>query len=317
MRPPLVPACLIALSALFGVAHAAPPTLNAVLECPKKGPHRACLKVFMWGSGLKEDEIDTPLYLRQPRQRFETLWGRLDGGPQTQFRVRVYAEGTPGELNDPPLTAYLGRSSDNNPIILTDRGALEVTSAGIDAAESDFYLIDARRWKLTDRLFAPSRGEFAFTSAARIGVWDEKRALCVTAPTKRPGLLRVAPENCAARPAPIAEQETKSPPPSTPQEGFRLIVQTLIGVDPIPPPPGDPEEVWAQDQARRGQQMGNLIPERTTLRMVQRVLPDAPNEEMGDIDRVWTRWGGMGVGINVFRIKGSNVLVIDYSIDPC
>lgn len=94
-------------------------------------------------------------------------------------------------------------------------------------------------------------------------------------------------------------------------------MKALIGLDISPMSPVDPEENWAYEQAVRGAQMGNLIPERTTLRQVGRALPGAPNYEMGDIDRVWTRWGGMGVGIDVFRIKGSNVLVIEYSNDPC
>lgn len=308
---------LLALTTLFAVdAQAAPPTLNAVLRCPKAGPYRACLDVFMFGSVRAVEEYITD-YPRESEQRFEVLWGRLNGGPQTRFRVRVYAENWPIASDETPGTAYLGRSADNNPIILTDHGAFEVTTAGVDVDESDFYLIDAKRWKVIDRLLRSYNGEFVFTSATRIGVWDDKRKLCVVAPTKAPGLLRLAAENCSARPKPIAEEESKPTPPSTPQEGFRLIVQTLIGADPIPPPPGDPEEIWAEEQARRGAQMGNLVPERTTLRMVKRVLPDAPNAEMGDVDRVWTRWGGMGVGVDVFRIKGSNVLVINYSIDPC
>lgn len=294
-------------------AQAAPSALNATLRCPAAGPHSACLPVTLWrdAGGIFPD-ISFP----STGPQYVSLWGRLNGGAQAAFKLKVDWErvSQPEDKQDPAIS-YLGRSSDNNPIILTDRGAFEITSAGIDVSDSDFHLIDARRWRVFDRLLNLNYGEFVFTSAKRIGVWDDTRRLCITAPTRIPGLLRVAPMHCAARPTPIPETAQQSP--LTPQQAFRQIVTGLIGVDPNPPPPGDPDVIVAERQMLRGLELGNLVPERTTLRQVQRALPGAANEEMGWLDDEATRWGGMGVGIDVFRIKGSNVLVIDYSNDPC
>lgn len=309
----------LAFANLQALAHAAP-TLNAVFKCPTKGPNRGCIEATLARDGAEgRDGVFPFVELPSEGPQHLRLWGRLAGGDQTEFVLTFDWESAwRPEDRDFPGLAYLGRSPDNNPIVLTDRGPLEITTAGIDLTLSDLYLVDAHRWRIITRLFTPQRGGYVFTSATRIGIWDEQRSLCISAPLKKPGLLRVAPENCAARPAPVAEIEPA--PPSTPQEGLRLLAKTLIGVDPNPSPPlteDEQEVIWAQEQAARGRAMGNLIPERTTLRDVQRALPDAPNEEMGDIDRAATRWGGMGVGIDVFRIKGSNVLLIDYTIDPC
>lgn len=310
----------LAVASLQSTAHAAP-ALNAVFKCPVRGPHRACIEVTLLREGAEgRDGVFPYIELPSKGPQFMRLWGRIDGGPQTEFMLKLDWEQAwrPDDGAAFPGIAYLGRSPENNPIILTDRGKFEITTAGIDLALSDFYLIDARRWKVVTRLFSPDRGEYIFTSATKIGVWDDARKLCISAPMSEPGLLRITPENCAARPAPAAKIEPRLP--STPQDGFRSIVQTLIGIDPKPnltPSEEEQEITWAQEQAARGLTMGNLVPERTTLRHIRRALPDAPNEEMGDIDRVWTRWGGMGVGIDVFRIKGSNILVVEYSNDPC
>ena len=311
----------IAITVLSQTAALAAPTLDAVLTCPKAGANRACLPVTLFNDHAHKGQVNFVPYVMSPNKGPQHLhvWGRLSGGAQTEFDLKVDWEDVYfSEENLHPAIAYLGRSDDNNPIILTKQGTLEITTAGVDVGASIHLLVDARHWTLMDQLIAADRGEYVFTSGTRIGIWDDERKLCIAAPIRTPGLLRVAPGNCAARPTPAAEATTAPKPPAVLKEGIDAAVDVLIGIDRTKPPSEDvQEEIWASEQAARGAEMGNLVPERTTLRHIQRVLPDAPNEEMGDIDRVWTRWGGMGAGIDVYRIKGSNVLVIIYTVDDC
>lgn len=180
-------------------AHAAAP-LNALFKCPSKGPQSACIEIALVRQSVDRADVFPYIELPSKGPQYLRLWGRLEGGPQTAFVLKVdWEPAWRPEDRDFPGIAYRGRSADNNPIILTDRGALEITTAGVDLPFSDYHLVDARRWKVITRLFSPQRGEYIFTSATRIGLWDDERKLCISAPLKEPGFLRVAPENCAAR----------------------------------------------------------------------------------------------------------------------
>jgi hypothetical protein len=61
--------------------------------------------------------------------------------------------------------------------------------------------------------------------------------------------------------------------------------------------------------------IGNVEREHVTLKQVRRLLPRDVNEGMGSDADVASHFGGMGTGIRILRIKGSETLIVSVARD--
>ncbi len=180
----------VAFATIQSAAHAAP-ILNTIVPCPATA---ACLYVDVFSNPRRESKasVTGPNGL----QIFLPVQGRLNGGAPALYTADVY-NASEGHA---PLTAYLGRSPANNPLIQTDRGVLEITDGEYDVAPTDIYVIDTAQWKVVDNYLTTDYGvSFVFTAGEPAGVWDGERKLCISAPVKKPGLLQLVPKSCVAR----------------------------------------------------------------------------------------------------------------------
>lgn len=172
-----------------GGAAASPVVISFVSSCPRAAV-RACLVVPV----AVLDRPTTRALWRKSRETEPLLVrGRIAGGEARVYRV------TDIERWEPLTAAYFGRTADNRPIFLTDRGALEVEAPYLDVEElPGLVALDATRKKPIARYLAVSEGEYVVNDARDVAVWDVERKQCIVAPQRRPGLLTVAKDKCKA-----------------------------------------------------------------------------------------------------------------------
>ena len=181
---------ILALAALTAAASAAPQKIKFTPACPQHA-ERACLvmsvgtlqrptKRAIW----RKARANEPLFVR----------GRIGGGEAQVFRV-IRA----GEAWESMSVAYFGRTAENRPIFLTDRGPIEVEAPYFDADEQLGLVVVERRGKhIIDRYLRIADGEYVVNSAHDVAVWDVARKVCIAAPRRRPGELVVAKGKCKA-----------------------------------------------------------------------------------------------------------------------
>lgn len=182
-----IPSVFLTLAMLLAPAHASE-TLKPLVQCPKTGPHRACLSIRFFFS---ED--------RDP-QTAPVVHGRLSGHATQSYRLQL----TPHALGSvaPPevgyLLAYRGRSARNLPIILTTRGPLEI-EAGLRSAEisTNLIVIDESSGNVVGSYFSLP-DTFISTGTGGATVWIKETNLCVSAPQNKPVLLTIAKHGCRA-----------------------------------------------------------------------------------------------------------------------
>jgi hypothetical protein len=311
--PALVSATLLACADIRPALAAE--LLNAELECPRHGPHRACLLASVIRE-YDDDACSWPLET-VPLERVHAVTGRLNGMPPQRYRLRVDRSAV--SWASPSTLAYLGESPSGHAIVLTDRGPLEIHGRAFRAADAEIYLVDKRRWRIMGRIIATGSHPVV-TDANDIGIWDKERGLCISAVMQPRRRLRVIAGGCATRPKEPTEldraRETTERFQNELRGTLRVFAEWYASKRPkyTPPPPetGD----WA-DWPSPGEfdWLGNVEREYVTLRKVRRLLPDAVNFEMGQDDDVASFFGGMGAGIRVLRIKGSNTLIMLVSYD--
>lgn len=343
-------ALIFSVAFLFPYSAIAEPiaaTLVAARECPAKGEHRACL---MTSSLLPESEYPTigdyvhpeDLSERSPEPRVLRLRGRLNGGDVLRYRLKLRWPEPPTDQDEPQVTAgyppalpYLGQSRSDHPIVLTTSGALEIVSRDYHGPSSETYLIDETRWKIIGTLMYAENTRQIVTSADDIGLWDDKRDLCVTAIFKPRERLRLLDNGCMARlPSPgkididIAArhrayvEKVKTAALEMPVkllhwlDAWNRAVHTGLSTEFIyklnygianPLEQVEPTAVLYE----------NADEAPIELRHLRRLLPRWTSEEMGPDDSVATFFGGSGVGISISRIRRSHILIVNVSYDDC
>lgn len=175
-------------------------TVTALDTCPATGPDRACLPfpfrlaepIARLGFQRIEDndnENETKLYV---------VRGRLAGGKPRQFRLRVFQDSRDTDIgsDNPGALPYRGRTARNRPIILTDRGPLEILTKEFDADfSSNMFIIDEKRWVLV-AAYATVFEPLVHTTGGRITVWLRTDKACVSAPKRRHGTLTASNSAC-------------------------------------------------------------------------------------------------------------------------
>jgi hypothetical protein len=304
---------LAALLMLACVPHtSAATTLAAQIECPKQGPHRACLRVSIVPS------LDMSCDFRfggAPYENTFVVTGRLKGARPRQHRLRV-----DGGSTTPPSLAYLGQSPSGRTIVLTDQGPLEILDKAFNPnLGMEIYLVDKQRWKIKARMIAAAESGPYVTTVDDIGMWDKERQLCISAPIEPRQRLRVIEGGCSARPTEPTDQDGAREIQQRIQKDIRDTARVFArwyarkdsayfqGAEPsayvdVPKPN---EFAW----------IGNVEREHVTLKQVRRLLPRAVNEDMGNDTDVASHFGGMGTGIRILRIKGSETLIVSVAHD--
>jgi hypothetical protein len=182
------------------VVEARETTLDALDACPA-GSERVCLP---FPFRLAEDPKRFG-FRRRPDDaagrsiKLYAIKGRLAGGTPKQYQLRVFQDSQDSSIgsSDPGALPYRGRSAQNRPIILTDRGPLEVLTKGFDADfSSNMYVIDHQRWRAVGAYATVFEPRVTVTHG-RVSVWLKNDQSCVSAPTLRPGALRQSKTACS------------------------------------------------------------------------------------------------------------------------
>ena len=131
--------------------------------CPEKAA-ASCLAAKLAADGIG-DVTYTPAPDDQvhdePLLESFVVTGRLNGGAPKQFTLKVSHPADILELS----VAFLGRSKANRPVILTDHGALEVTTEGFDVSYgAQTVLVDAVNWRIVAQHLDLAGGDYVTTA---------------------------------------------------------------------------------------------------------------------------------------------------------
>ena len=198
----------LALSSLQATAPSsfaqAQETLQLQTFCPPSGPIACLTAELNWTDDGSGRISQTPLEGYDavteagPIRQSVLLSGRLNDGPSRPFRLSYRRE----DDGHTPLwnigsAAFLGRSSANRPVVLTNRGPLEILTPAIDVAYGNTFMVaDERTWKLKAPFVELAGGGYHAAAPDDIGVWDKRRNVCIEAPTRSPGMLKLRKDGC-------------------------------------------------------------------------------------------------------------------------
>lgn len=308
----------LAIAALLALACApaasATETLTAQIECPRQGPHRACLTASIVPS---EDLACEFRFGGGPYEKTFLVTGRLNDTRSKQYRLKIV-----DYRASPPSLAYLGQSPSGRTIVLTDQGPFEILDKAFNPdLGAEMYLVDSRRWKIKARMIAAIESGPYVTTADDIGMWDNDRQLCISAPIEPRRRLRIIEGGCSARPREPTDldnaREIQARIQKKIRDTTRIFAEWYASKAPgyAQPPPPEPQDWVDTPTPNEFAWIGNVEREFVTLKQVRRLLPRDVNTGMGNDNDVASHFGGMGVGIRVLRIKGSDTLVISVSHD--
>jgi hypothetical protein len=206
-RARLVAAVLTVAACVARPAVADTPVTLRPAECPRSShEYGACLPVEIYVF----DDPSRVIYTRQaPRdvgyadriRQVVNLEGILAGGAPRRYRLKLPSR-EDGEFNpevDIGPLAYLGRSERNRPIVLTDRGPLEITTPSIDfSLVPALILAREEDMAVRGRFYEAYGAPFVVTRGGEVGAWNATRKVCVSAPRRLPGRLVIVSQACRA-----------------------------------------------------------------------------------------------------------------------
>lgn len=176
----------VCVAAVLQTASAAE-TVIALAACPKTGVHRACLAVPVH---MVDDALG-----EKAEARSLSVSGRLKGVREKAFELRV-ARGAPTRGAPDGTVAYLGQSKRNRLVVLTNRGALEITRGARNALQQNTFVVKSgRRPQAVGRYTVLSSPTYV---AQNRTLWIQVGGHCVSAPRSEPGLLTLNDEACTA-----------------------------------------------------------------------------------------------------------------------
>jgi len=177
-----------ATAALAAGALGAPLRLAAHTVCAKDAS--ACIEMRMHWDFARTDKppigTDGTLAVR----------GRLNKGEVEAYRLALST--LPSAGLDLGEVAYLGRSRDGRPVIMTDKGPLAIETRGVHVGRGGSVVIVNTKTRKVKReyLGGLAGATYVIAGANRIGVLT-KTGACLSPPTARPGVL-TAVAHCGA-----------------------------------------------------------------------------------------------------------------------
>jgi hypothetical protein len=197
-----------ALAATISLARAAEPeTLTVLRECPSKGWHRACLSIpFSVDDSeahrLYVTEIDKGTFYPDKWLDHVRVEGTLlEASGRGAFRLKLPDYQVSDNESESPYQmgafAFVGRSRSGNPIVLTDRGPLEIKTKSITFSESgELFVVNAKTGKLLKQMMRGIGTSYVVTAGGEIGAWDATRAICISSPTQHSRDLAIITTAC-------------------------------------------------------------------------------------------------------------------------
>jgi hypothetical protein len=197
-------------------------TLKVASDCPAKGENRACVPVTMYLADDYRGRVGSKPLPDLPEGGDRTrvvvfAEGLLNGQPKQTYRLAfekhsfVYSEANvshylPGtKIIAEVFAAYAGRTADNRPLILTDRGVLEVRTRALDLhGLPSMVTFREKDLEVLDRFYETASGPFVVTANGVVTAWDRERKLCIIAPRLAPGPLSLHTAACKAAGGPGA-----------------------------------------------------------------------------------------------------------------
>lgn len=185
---------IAALAATAGLVHAADrhETLTVLRDCPAKGWHRACLEIAFFfrddhSGRLRTRHVDDGSWSGSDVLDHLLVKGSLlEGRGQGTYRLKLDYPVSKSEADSPDelgALAFVGRSLAGRPIVLTDRGPLEIATPSVEFESTvDLYVFNEKTGRLVAQLIN-GQGPFVVTKGGEIGVWDARRAICIKAAT--------------------------------------------------------------------------------------------------------------------------------------
>lgn len=140
--------------------------------------------------------------IREITRQTVAFVGRLADGARADYAFTL----GPREMNwnedphsDLGALPFIGRSERNRPIILTDRGPMEIVTPDIDhLAMPAITVVRQKDMSIVARYFPTSEGLFIITRTGEVGAWETRRRVCVTPPRNVPGVLAIVTKACRA-----------------------------------------------------------------------------------------------------------------------
>lgn len=182
---------VVALAASVGAAEAsnAPKRLVALSDCPSG--QGACLEMIMHWDYARTDRA--PLVTKRAADgktiRVLTIRGKLEKDRARFFQLAVTSSAERG-ADDLGEVAYLGRSREGRPIIVTDRGPLALETRGLHVGRADgVVIIDERAQKIVHSYLGGLDGGAYFVSDANAIGAKGRSGVCLSPPQSRPGAL--------------------------------------------------------------------------------------------------------------------------------
>lgn len=184
---------VVALAASVGAAEAsnAPKQLVALSDCPSG--QGACLEMIMHWDYARTDRA--PLVAKRVAAggktvRVLTVRGSLDKGRARFFQLAVASSADRG-ADDLGEVAYLGRSREGRPIVLTDQGQLALETRGLHVGRADgVVIIDEWSGKVVrSYLGGLDGGAYFVIGPDAIGA-KGRSGVCLSPPESRPGGLK-------------------------------------------------------------------------------------------------------------------------------
>ena len=184
-----------ATAALAAGAAGAPLRLTAHTVCAKDAG--GCIEMHMHWDFARVDKppigADGTLAVR----------GRLNDGEVDAYRLALSTLPSAGlDLGD---VAYLGRSHDGRPVIMTDKGPLAIETRGVQVGRGGSVVIVNTRARSVKRAYIGglAGATYVIAGANRIGVLT-RAGMCLSAPTTRPGTLKPVALCGSGVPKPVA-----------------------------------------------------------------------------------------------------------------
>jgi len=184
-----------ATAALAAGALGAPLRLAAHTACSKADT--GCLEMRMHWDFARTDKppigVDGTLAVR----------GRLGAGEVDAYRLALST--LPSAGLDLGEVAYLGRSRDGLPMIMTDKGPLTIETRGVHVGRGGaVVVVNTKTRKVWRNYMGGLAGAtYVVAGAERIGVLT-KTGLCLSPPMARPGTLKTVAHCGSGVPKPVA-----------------------------------------------------------------------------------------------------------------
>lgn len=240
-RVALAFAALVAMAAAARAA--APETLSVVRDCPSKGWHRACLPIAFYYRDdgakrlvIRKTRSGSSAYEQPVRDHIVIEGSLLEGRGRGVFRLRLDDPLGDNEVrpeNDLGLFAFVGRSTRGRPIILTDRGPIEILTPSVDfEVLGNQFVVHERRGAVLREVMHGHGMPFVVTKTGEIGVWDASRTICIAAPDRTTRELAIITTACKAAGVPD-EGEVVGGNVSPVGEMSMQSVSDIIGNEPV------------------------------------------------------------------------------------